>query len=293
MNLRERAKNHVFYKLGNGRNVSAWFDRWNSEGPLSEFISNREIYNARLRLDCTVEDLVVDNNWCWPMDWRNKFPRLKDIQVPMLNSSCEDKAMWVTNSGKKTEYATKTAWSDLSSNGNTVVWKDVVWYAQNIPRHSFVLWLAVQERLMTQDRLAAWKQDDELRCTFCNLCQDSHEHLFFQCQYTGKVWCLMQEFIDKRFSFNWKSIIDEFSKLKANRSIWSTMRRLVLGATVYFVWQERNARLFKDKERSAETLVQNIMDSIKWRIMSFTVNDSAAVKEVETKWNVKIKRAVR
>ena len=65
----------------------------------------------------------------------------------------------------------------------------------------------------------------------------------------------------------------------------------VLGATVYFVWQERNSRIFKNNERSVDTLVQNIMDSIKWRIMSFTVKESIAVKNVEAKWNVKFKRA--
>ena len=103
----------------------------------------------------------------------------------------------------------------------------------------------------------------------------------------------MQELIDKKFSFNWKCIIDEFSKQKANRNIWSALRRLVLGATVYFVWQERNSRMFKDTERSVDTLVKQIKDSIKWRMMSFIVKESNAVKEVEDKWNVKLKRAVK
>lgn len=102
----------------------------------------------------------------------------------------------------------------------------------------------------------------------------------------------MQDLLDKRFSFNWKVIIDEFSRLKANRNIWSVVRRIVMGASVYFVWQERNSRIFKNSERSVDTLVQNIMESIKWRIMSFIVKDSNAVRNVENKWNVKLKRAV-
>ena len=102
----------------------------------------------------------------------------------------------------------------------------------------------------------------------------------------------MQDLLDKRFSFNWKVIIDEFSRLKANRNIWSVVRRIALGASVYFVWQERNSRIFKNSERSVDTLVQNIMESIKWRIMSFIVKDSNAVRNVEDKWNVKLKRAV-
>ena len=152
----------MFYKLGNGKNVSAWFEKWNSEGPLCDFITTRDIYNARLRLDCTVEDLIVNNNWVWPMEWSVQFPRLNNIQVPILNNGCMDKALWETNSGKRTEYATKVVWKDMSRNGSKVVWKDLVWFPQNIPKHSFVIWLAIQERLMTQDRIAAWKQDNEM-----------------------------------------------------------------------------------------------------------------------------------
>ena len=97
--------------------------------------------------------------------------------------------------------------------------------------------------------------------------------------------------MNKQFSDNWENIIEEFSSLKANRNIWSIIRRLVLGAAVYFVWQERNTRLFQNCERNVNVLVQSIMECIKWRIMNFVVKDTEAVKEVEKLWNVQIKRA--
>lgn len=40
-----------------------------------------------------------------------------------------------------------------------------------------------------------------------------------------------------------------------------------------------------------ENLVQNAIDSIKWRIMNFVVKDTAAVKAVEDTWNVQTRRA--
>ena len=70
------------------------------------------------------------------------------------------------------------------------------------------------------------------------------------------------------------------------------MRRLVLGAAVYVVWQERNARLFKNKERNVEVLIKNAMESIIWRIMSFVVKNTCVVKEVEGIWRVMIKRTL-
>ena len=88
---------------------------------------------------------------------------------------------------------------------------------------------------MTQDRLAAWKPNEDMKCVFCKLTQDSHEHLFFLCNYTNSIWNKMQNLIGMNCSYNWHEIIDEFSKMKANRNIWSIMRRLVLGATIYYV----------------------------------------------------------
>lgn len=63
-----------------------------------------------------------------------------------------------------------------------------------------------------------------------------------------------------------------------------------MGAAIYFVWQERNTRIFKHTERTVESLLQNAKESIKWRIMNFVVKDTPNVKAVETKWNVQMRR---
>lgn len=38
----------------------------------------------------------------------------------------------------------------------TVSWKDLVWFSNAIPKHSFILWLAIRNRLLTQDRVQFW-----------------------------------------------------------------------------------------------------------------------------------------
>lgn len=174
-------------------------------------ISARDLYNARLTNDYLVEKLISNGNWCWPEEWYVKYPILNSIQIPILYNDVPDKAVWVTNSGNITNFATKWVWKDMCGGGNKVFWKDVVWFSHSIPRHSFVLWMAVQGRLMTQDRIAAWKPNDDMKCVLCKLNQDSHQHLFFQCSYTNNIWAEMQMTIDKKFSYNWQNIIDEFS----------------------------------------------------------------------------------
>ena len=129
--------------------ISAWFDRWYVAGPLSEFISARDVYNARFTNECTLDKLINNGEWTWPEEWLVKFPVLNTIQVPILLNDAPDRVMWESNDGNRTEYATRIVWKDMGRSGNKVMWQDVVWFPQSIPRHSFVLWMAVQYKLMT------------------------------------------------------------------------------------------------------------------------------------------------
>jgi hypothetical protein len=149
LKLREKIRMHIGYKIGNGKSIS-WHDRWCNESPLSDFITAREMYNARFNGDCTVDKLIKNGAWCWPEDWLNKFPKLRNIQIPTLLNDTMDKVEWITNTGLRTKFATKVVWNDLCCYGNKVVWNDLVWFSQSIPKHSFILWMEIQGRLMTQ-----------------------------------------------------------------------------------------------------------------------------------------------
>ncbi|GKE73265.1 hypothetical protein Tco_1535306 [Tanacetum coccineum] len=79
LSLRDKVRKHIWWKLGNGKTVYAWHDKWCSVGPLSDFISTREIYDARLSNNCAVADIVQDGSWVWPNEWLDKFPRLRQV----------------------------------------------------------------------------------------------------------------------------------------------------------------------------------------------------------------------
>ncbi|GKA27286.1 hypothetical protein Tco_0713454 [Tanacetum coccineum] len=68
------------------------------------------------------------------------------------------------------------------------------------------------------------------------------------------------------------------------------VRRIVFGAGVYFIWQERNNRIFKEEKRDVKTMVQLIKEVIRLKIAGFAVKDSRTVQEVEERWNVKIQK---
>ena len=64
----------------------------------------------------------------------------------------------------------------------------MVWGKGCIPKLAFTLWLAVQGKLMTKDRLRKWgMQNVDLTCVLCGGIE-SVDHLFFACTFAKSVW---------------------------------------------------------------------------------------------------------
>ncbi|GJR51613.1 RNA-directed DNA polymerase, eukaryota, reverse transcriptase zinc-binding domain protein [Tanacetum coccineum] len=115
MHIRDKIKDHVLYEVGMGNKISIWYDKWNSFGTIGDVISQRDLYDARLPMDARVSDLISDNMWKWPSEWQ--------------------------------------AWFDMRESLPAIEWKSVIWFNQFIPKNGFILWLAIQKRLLTQDRM--------------------------------------------------------------------------------------------------------------------------------------------
>ncbi|GKB05890.1 hypothetical protein Tco_0834085 [Tanacetum coccineum] len=62
LGVRDKAKKHIEYKVGNGNNNYVWYDKWNDIWPLCQFISRRDIYDARFDNNANVADMIVNNH---------------------------------------------------------------------------------------------------------------------------------------------------------------------------------------------------------------------------------------
>lgn len=75
--------------------------------------------------------------------------------------------------------------------------------------------------------------------------QDSHDYLFFQCSFSAQVWSAVMQVSDlPSISPIWDDIMAWIVPISKSKSIMSVVGRLVLAATAYYVWQERNNRLY-------------------------------------------------
>ncbi|GKA13506.1 hypothetical protein Tco_0693152 [Tanacetum coccineum] len=72
------------------------------------------------------------------------------------------------------------------------------------------------------------------------------------------------------------------------RDIQSVIQRLVWGATVYFIWQERNIRLFRNGGRSGEELFNVIFESVRSRLMGLKLKVTPDVINAAEVWKFPI-----
>ncbi|GJR82224.1 reverse transcriptase zinc-binding domain-containing protein [Tanacetum coccineum] len=246
------------------------------------------IYDARFNNKASLADMIDNDKWKWHNEWKDVFPELISIHVPSY-SIHKDKAVWRCNNGSLKGYSTKQVWEDYKIQHPKVDWRSLVWFSQNIPSHAFVLWMAIQKRLMTQDRIYQWNIDNSMKCSLCSSCMDSHDHLFFQCSFSSAIWVIVKEksYIDNLKS-NWDDSVSSMA-LFNKKAIKDIVRRLVFGAFVYYIWQERNKRQFSIEKRSAVIIADIILENVKLRLMSLSVLNSDNVQRVATDWGIHFK----
>ncbi|GKF10388.1 RNA-directed DNA polymerase, eukaryota, reverse transcriptase zinc-binding domain protein, partial [Tanacetum coccineum] len=100
--------------------------------------------------------------WDSPADLVCKFDALSVITPPCLIEGKADKVVWRNNMGRHKEFSAFSVWNDIRSGSDLVPWSGRVWFSQCIPRHSFMLWLAILGRLKTHDTMGHWERKDHL-----------------------------------------------------------------------------------------------------------------------------------
>ncbi|GJZ26953.1 hypothetical protein Tco_0571206 [Tanacetum coccineum] len=128
---------------GNGNATSAWFDNWSTLCPLSNVISNRDIYSACYRGDSKVFEIINQGSWTWPNEWFLKYSLLGTTIVPNLSNS-DDRLFWSNLDNSDVGFSVAAVWDCIRRQSNEVEWFHVVWFSYQIPRHAIHLWLVLK-----------------------------------------------------------------------------------------------------------------------------------------------------
>ncbi|PWA18530.1 reverse transcriptase domain, Reverse transcriptase zinc-binding domain protein [Artemisia annua] len=119
---------------------------------------------------------------------------------------------------------------------------------------------------------------------------DSLNHLFFECPYSTQVWKAIKEKVGvKSLPANWDDIIGRMIRMKHDRTIRSVLLRISLAACVYYIWRERNRRLFAKDKIDNKELTKNVINHIRLKLSSLNVRKSTQTTEVSKEWEVIMK----
>nr|GEY46943.1 hypothetical protein [Tanacetum cinerariifolium] len=223
LQLRDIVRLFFWSQIGSGREVSIWFDRWCVQCPLRRFLSARDISREGFLMLASVKDMISNESWLWPQSWLLKAPILGQLVVPSLDPNKPDLHYWRDSNGVMRHFLVKAVWEEIRPCGPKVHWFRIVWFSHNVPATCF-------------SSLA-----------------DSHEHLFYECSFSSKVWCSIRHLAAMdNVSHHLQDIVSFLQPIATKRTAISIIGHLLFATSSYFLWIERNNRLFKGLKRSPE-----------------------------------------
>ncbi|GJU83480.1 reverse transcriptase domain, reverse transcriptase zinc-binding domain protein [Tanacetum coccineum] len=275
LQIRSTIRPFIWHKINNGKSTSVWFDRWADVCQLKDMLSNRDIARLGFSLDDSISNLISDGVWRWPPNWLSRFPSMAQLHVPLLLDDMDDVILWQNRDGVLRSFSVACVWDTIWSRADMVQWYNVVWFLHCIPRHAIHMWLVVQQKLKTQDRLRQWDVGPSidlnlLRCPLFDLVPDSHDHLFFECSFSSHVWSQVRALCGMDFiSPQLADVIAFIVPISKGKTVISILSRIVVDATSYYIWLERNGRLFKKKTSSPDQIVQVILSMVRLKLVTF------------------------
>ncbi|PWA58268.1 reverse transcriptase domain, Reverse transcriptase zinc-binding domain protein [Artemisia annua] len=120
--------------------------------------------------------------------------------------------------------------------------------------------------------------------------QNNRDAYFRNCTFSKTVWdnlkplCKLDD-----LSCVWAEIVSRMSIKMASNSIWSVIQRLILGAAVYYIWQERNFRTFRNNFRTEEVVFRIIVDTVRHKLMGLRIKYSREVEKAAIIWKLPLK----
>ncbi|XP_021986149.1 uncharacterized protein LOC110882437 [Helianthus annuus] len=143
-----------------------------------------------------------------------------------------------------------------------------------------MVWRAARNRLPTTSELL--KCGVNLQNASCVLCQSDPEtaiHLFTGCLFSNEVWSRVGAWcrLSPIFAFDVTDLL-QVAETQTNSKEAKYILRGIVFTTMWALWNERNARIFKDKSRRPIEVMENIKSS-----SYFWIRNRSRWKDID--WN--------
>ncbi|XP_074306170.1 uncharacterized protein LOC141641407 [Silene latifolia] len=167
------------------------------------------------------------------------------------------------------KFQVSTTYHWFRDKGETVYWFKALQGNAIVPKHKTCAILAASKHLPMVDLLISRGLILINRCVLCQVAVESHEHLFFSCTFSQDVWNALLQWMHlcSRSVSLWTEL-RWMAQTKGQRHWKNMWRKACLAAAIYYLWQERNQRIFTGHESSYAALLSQIQFTVKHRLLA-------------------------
>lgn len=221
--------------------------------------------------------------WC-PPPARSENQVLVHAHLTTLSlTNKEDYYEWVIDDVVMPKYSTGHIYNTIREYQPIVPWKQVVWNARGIPKHSFLSWLFVLDRCPTRDRLLRWGLGIDLNCLLCHSFSESRDHLYYDCNYSWRVWRRISQCSQIQPIRNWNDNLLAMQRLRGPKEK-TILTRIAWQCTIYLIWSERNNRLHRNVFKSTDSIINSIDGIIRNRASSVRESNPTLASSMMQLW---------
>ncbi|XP_020251372.1 uncharacterized protein LOC109828828 [Asparagus officinalis] len=239
-----------------------WFIHVNKEWLWIKWIHGKYLKNTNIWL----VNMKVGDSWMW-----KQLIKARDKAITICGG-IENLKRCINSCCKNSSIQLSKLYSAISPVSNKVNWYLTVWDTLIYPKHSFILWLAVLNRLLTREKLLKRGIIQSDHCCLCSdNVQESRNHLFFDCLFSKAVWNNIMDWLKFKWrACDWDILMDWYTCRLRGKGFKQSLKRLALANTVYRIWRERNDRIFNKGIKN----IDQITKKIKLDIMIMILNSS-------------------
>ncbi|XP_059430260.1 uncharacterized protein LOC132163900 [Corylus avellana] len=140
------------------RHVWSLFAR---SGILYEVYGHRAVYDARSTVEAKLSSVILNGEWHWRPARSDALVEIQ-ARLPEIRFAPYDNPLWTAS--RKGIYVSSETWELLREKKEEIAWWKLVWFSYAIPKHAFILWLTIQDRLVTGSVIYnLWRTRNELK----------------------------------------------------------------------------------------------------------------------------------
>jgi len=199
------------WKVGDGKDISFWEDNWLGCDAL------KRVFSRLFSISSTKEAMVaelgswINGVWGWQLAWRRFFfDWEKPLEDQLLQILLEARLVpgeadsWVWKVGGLQMFSVNYAYIHVRKD-REVVSSPIfsrLWRCKVVPSDVLTAWRMLDNKLATRVNLE--RRGVSVENSLCCLCgkeDESYRHLFFNCCFAWRVWCLCFKCLEFRLCF--------------------------------------------------------------------------------------------